>query len=444
MERPASTAPPSHPRSGARDFRLLWWANAADGVGTQASGAVLPLLLLGLGHSAQVVGLIAGLSTAVGLLVGPFVAVPADRGARKRVMLGAATVSALAMGGVTLGLVAGDPPLGLLLAAVLVERVATACFEAAARGTVALICPEAEHPRAIGRLAAADQGALIVGPALGGALYQVARALPFLADALSYVVSALCVRGMRADLAAPESHGPAAAASPVRGEDRGEDREEDPGEDRRGGRGKALLREGAAGLRLVRSSPPLRLVLVWSATVNVVVVTLYFGAVFALQRDGQGGAVLGAVLAASGAAGLAGALAAPGLAKRFGASRAVIGVSWLLVPLTVAPATLAPVVGAWAYGVLFGLVCLLMPLASVVLQARALQVTAPALQARTGAVLATATTGGAALAPVVAGVLADRVSTTAPALACGSVLLLLAAHTSRRSVRGGLAAEVAG
>ncbi|GGU47958.1 MFS transporter [Streptomyces lavendofoliae] len=439
MERPASTAPPSHPRSKARDFRLLWWANAADGVGTQASGAVLPLLLLGLGHSAQVVGLIAGLSTAVGLLVGPFVAVPADRGARKRVMFGAATVSALAMGGVTLALVAGDPPLGLLVAVVLVERVATASFEAAARGTVALICPEAELPRAIGRLAAADQGALIVGPALGGALYQVARALPFLADALSYVVSALCVRGMRADLAAPESHGPAAAAPPVRGEDRGEDRGEG-----RGGRGKALLREGAAGLRLVRSSPPLRLVLVWSATVNVVVVTLYFGAVFALQRDGHGGAVLGAVLAASGAAGLTGALAAPGLAKRFGASRAVIGVSWLLVPLTVAPATLAPVVGAWAYGVLFGLVCLLMPLASVVLQARALQVTAPALQARTGAVLATATTGGAALAPVLAGVLADRVSTSAPALACGSVLVLLAAHTSRRSVRGGLAAEVAG
>jgi predicted MFS family arabinose efflux permease len=205
-----------------------------------------------------------------------------------------------------------------------------------------------------------------------------------------------------------------------------------------------VLREGAAGLRLVRSSAPLRLVLVWSATVNVVVVTLYFGAVFALQRDGHGGAALGAVLAVSGVAGLAGALAAPRVAKRFGASRTVTGTTWLLVPLTAAPAALAPVAGAWAYGVLFGLVCLLMPMASVVLQARALQVTAPALQARTGAVLATATTGGASLAPVLAGVLADRVSPAAPAIACGATLALLAVHTSRRPLRDGRAAEVAG
>ncbi|MFF8288740.1 MFS transporter [Streptomyces sp. NPDC016309] len=410
MERPASTARPSHHRAGSRDLRLFWWANAADGIGSQASGAALPLLLLGLGHSPQAVGLVAGVSTALGLLLGPLVAVPVDRGARKRVMLGSATVSALAMGGVAVALTAGEPPLGLVLAAVLVERFATACFEAAARGTVALVCPGPEQPRAIARLTAADQGALIVGPALGGVLYQAARALPFLADALSYVVGALCVRAMRADLTAPA-----------------------PRE-----RGEGPVREAAAGWRLVRSSPLLRLVLVWSATVNLVVVALYYGAVFTLQRGGHGGAVLGAVLAASGAAGLAGALAAPRVAKRFGAPRVVAGVTWLLVPLT---AALATVVGAWAYGALFGLVCLLMPLASVILQARAIGATAPALQARTGAVLATATTGAAALAPVLAGALAERVSTTAPALACGVTLAVLAAHTSRRPVRGALAAE---
>ncbi|RST12612.1 MFS transporter [Streptomyces sp. WAC05374] len=412
MERPASSAPPSHPRPGTRDFRLLWWASTVDGLGSQASGAVLPLLLLGLGHSPQVVGAIAGVSTALGLLLGPLVAVPADRGARRRVMLGSATVSALAMGGVTLALTAGDPPLALILAAVLTERTATACFEAAARGTVALVCPGPAQPRAVARLTAGDQGALVVGPALGGALYQAARALPFLADALSYAVSALCIRAMRADLTAPAPHKRDAARG----------------------------REGTAGLRMVRSSPLLRLVLVWSGTVNLVVVALYFTAVFALQRAGHGGAVLGAVLAASGAAGLAGALAAPRVAKRFGAPRVVTGVTWLLVPLT---AALATATGAWAYGVLFSAVCLLMPLASVVLQARALQATAPAVQARTGAVLATATTGAAALAPVLAGVLADGLSTAAPAWACGAALVLLAAHTSRRPVRGALTAEAA-
>ncbi|MEU6476509.1 MFS transporter [Streptomyces sp. NPDC047017] len=411
MERPAATARPSRDRTGSRDFRLLWWANAADGIGSQASGAVLPLLLLGLGNSPQVVGLVAGVSTALGLLLGPLVAVPVDRGARRRVLLGSAAVAALAMGCVALALATGRPPLTLVLAAVLVERFATACFEAAARGTVALVCPGPEQPRALSRLAAADQGALITGPALGGVLYQAARAFPFLADALSYVVSAVCVGAMRADLTAP------APAEP----------------------GESLLRESAAGLRLVRSSPLLRLVLVWSATVNLVVVALYYQAVFALQRGGHGGAVLGAVLAASGAAGLAGALAAPGVVRRLGAARVVTGVTWLLVPLA---AALAMTTGAWAYGLLFSLVCLLMPLASVLLQARALQATALALQARTGAVLATATTGAAALAPVLSGALADRVSTAAPAVACGVTLAALAVHTSRRPVRGALATGV--
>ncbi|MEU6669324.1 MFS transporter [Streptomyces sp. NPDC046727] len=408
-----SSARPSHQRAEPRDFRLLWWANAADGVGSQASGTVLPLLLLGLGNSPQTVGLIAGVSTALGLLLGPLVALPADRGARKRVMLGSAAVSALAMGCVALTLATGRPPLGLVLAAVLVERLATACFEAAARGTVALVCPGPEQPRAIARLTAADQGALIAGPALGGLLYQAARALPFLADALSYVVSALCVAAMRADLTAP---------APQQ-------------------RGEGLLREGAAGLRLVRSSPLLRLVLAWATTVNAVVVALYYTAVFTLQREGHSGAVLGAILALSGAAGLAGALAAPRVTRHFGAPRVVTGVTWLLVPPA---AALAVVTDAWAYGLLFGLVCLLMPLASVVLQAGAVQATAPALQARTGAVLATATTGSAAVAPVLAGALADWVSTAAPALVSGVLLALLAAHTSRRPVRGVLSAGAAG
>lgn len=413
MERPVSSARPSHQRADTSDFRLLWWADAADGVGSQASGTVLPLLLLGLGHSPGTVGLIAGVSTAAGLLLGPLVALPADRGARKPVMVGSASVAALAMGCVALALATGRAPLGLILTAVLVERLATACFEAAARGTVALICPGPEQPRAVARLTAAGQGALIAGPVLGGALYQAARALPFLADALSYVVSAVCVSAMRADLTAP---------APRR-------------------RGEGPLREGAAGLRLVRSSALLRLVLVWGTVVNGVVVALYYGAVFTLQREGHAGAVLGVVLAVSGAAGLAGALAAPRVARRWGAARVVTTVTWLLVPLA---AALAAVTDAWAYGLLFGLVCLLMPLASVVLQARALQATAPALQARTGAVLATATTGAAALAPVLAGALADRLSPAAPAVCCGVLLVLLAAHGSRRPVRGALTARASG
>jgi predicted MFS family arabinose efflux permease len=406
-------------------MRLFWWASAADAVGSQASGVVLPLLLLGLGHSPATVGLIAGVSTVAGLVLGPIAAVPADRGARKQVMFWSAVVSALAMVSVAVSVAGGRPSVLFLLGAVLVERFATTCYEAAARGTVALVCPPGEESRAVARLGAADQGALVLGPALGGVLYQLGRALPFVADAVSYAVAAVCVRAMRSDLKAPED--------PVKDPVEPQGFEVPP--DR-----VSLVGELVAGLALVRASSFLRLALVWTTTVNGVVVALYYGAVFTLQKYGDGGARMGLVLAVSGAAGLVGSLAAPRVAARVGPPRLLIAVSWALVPLA---AGLAAASGALAYGVLFGTLCLLMPLAAVVLQARAIQVTAPGLQARTGAVLATAAGGAAALAPVLAGVFAARSGTAAPALGCAALLTVLALHTTWRGVRGTVFAEEA-
>ncbi|WP_406503967.1 MFS transporter [Streptomyces sp. NBC_00212] len=410
-------------RPVSRDVRLFWCASASDALGTQASGVVLPLLLLGLGHSAAVVGLVAGVSTAAGLLLAPLAAVPADRGARKPVMFWSATVSALAMAGVTVAVAAGRPSLALLLGAVLVERFSTAVYEAAAAGTVAMIAPPAECPRVVAALSAGDQGALILGPALGGALYQAARALPFLADAVSYAVAAGCVRALSSNLR-PERCADAGAAPEV---------EVDSGATapapttRRPHPARRIREELGAGLALVRTSPFLRLVLIWTATVNGVIVALYYGAVFTLQKGGHGGAPMGLVLALSGAAGLAGSLAAPRIAGRIGAARLLVTVSWLLVPLA---AGLATADGPWTYGALFGVFCLLMPLVGVVLQSRALQETPPGLQARTGAVLASAAGGSAALAPVLAGVCVTRVGTAAPAVVCAVVLAALAWRTT--------------
>ncbi|MFG2721213.1 MFS transporter [Streptomyces sp. NPDC048416] len=458
-------------RPAARDVRLFWWASASDALGSQASGVVLPLLLLGLGHSAAVVGLVAGVSTAAGLLLAPLAAVPADRGARKPVMFWSATVSALAMAGVALAAAAGSPPLTLLLGAVLVERFSTAVYQAAAAGTVAMIAPPADCPRVVAGLSAGDQAALILGPALGGALYQAARALPFLADAVSYAVAAGCVRALRSDLrprrqpssptgaraeeadnrlGAGPGPGPGAGAGAGGGAKAGSGAGAAPApssvapvpaEAARAPRSRRVPRvrqELGAGLALVRSSPFLRLVVTWMATVNGVIVALYYGAVFTLQKSGHGGWPMGLVLALSGAAGLAGSLAAPRLAGRIDAARLLVTVTWLLVPLA---AGLATAEGPWTYGALFGVFCLLMPLVGVVLQARALQETPPGLQARTGAVLASAVGGSAALAPVLAGLCVTRAGTAAPAVVCAGALAALAWRTTvvRSRLRGATA-----
>ncbi|WP_329071705.1 MFS transporter [Streptomyces sp. NBC_01429] len=463
--RAASTPPvpvkgtePAEPAT--RDVRLLWCANAADSLGSQASGVVLPLLLLGLGYSPAVVGLVAGVSTATGLVLGPLVAVPADRGARKRVMFWSAVVSALAMGSVavTLAVAEGRPSLVHLLAAVLVERTATACYEAAARGTVALIATAGNLPRVVAGLEAGDRGALVAGPALGGMLYQASRALPFVLDAVSYAVTAVCVRAMRSDLRADRTDS-ADAVDTVDMTDRADaavpavsdgasgtaaSAAQDgpvprpapqtvphpmPQPAPRSARGawSALAAEAGAGVRLVRATPLLRLVLVWTTTVNGVLAALYYDAVFTLQASGHGGTPMGLVLALSGAAGLAGSLAAPRLVRGLSPVRAVVTVTWLMIPLAAALATAG---APWSYGALFGGFCLIMPLATVILQARAIQGTPPGLQARAGSVLAAAAGGAAAMAPALAGLLTAHAGAAVPALAAAGVLVLLALHTT--------------
>ncbi|GAA5608951.1 MFS transporter [Streptomyces platensis] len=400
----APAAPLPHVR---RDIRLFWWAGTCDALGSQTSGLVLPLLLLTLGRSPAEVGALAGLSAVATLLLGPFAAVPADRGARKHLMVGSALVSAAAMAGVTAAVAAGPVPLAVLIAAVLVERCATSCYEAAALGTVALVCPPGEYRRVLSRLQAGERGALVLGPALGGLLFHAERWLPFLADALSYAVAAGCIGAMRAPLAPPrEQQSPAGAV-------------------RRGRR--ARLAEAAAGLALIRREPFLRMALLWISAVNALLVALYYTTVFALQHDGRGAAPLGLVLALAGAAGLAGALAAPRIAGRRSAGRVLVTVSWLMVPPA---AALAMARDAWHFGLLFGLLCLLTPVATVALQARIIQVIPPGLQARTGTVLATVSGATAAVAPALAGLSADRAGAAVTLLGCAALLAVLALHTT--------------
>ncbi|MEU9431260.1 MFS transporter [Streptomyces sp. NPDC048252] len=444
--------PAKHTEPPTRDVRLFWCANAADSLGSQASGVVLPLLLLKLGYSPAVVGLVAGVSTATGLMLGPLVAVPADRGARKRVMFWSAVVSALAMGSVAVALAVaeGRPSLVHLLGAVLVERTATACYEAAARGTVALISTPGNLPRVVAGLDAGDRGALVAGPALGGMLYQVSRALPFVLDAVSYAVTAVCVRAMRSHLRADRTDGADAVDMTNRADaaDRADGASESAGGAGQDGSvprpvprpvprsahgtWSALAAEASAGVRLVRTTPLLRLVLVWTTTVNGVLAALYYDAVFTLQESGHGGTPMGLVLALSGAAGLAGSLAAPRLVRGLSPVRAVVTVSWLMIPLAAALATAG---GPLAYGALFGGLCLIMPSATVILQARAIQGTPPELQARAGSVLATAAGGAAAVAPALAGFLTAHAGAAVPALASAGVLVLLALHTTLRAGR---------
>ncbi|WFB06056.1 MFS transporter [Streptomyces sp. LX-29] len=436
-------ATPPRPASG-RDVRLYWWANTSDALGTQISGLVLPVFLLSLGQSPAAIGLITGASLGAGLLLAPYAAVLADRGARKRVMVWSATVSAMAMGSVAAAAALGHVVWAHVLTALVVERFATSCQEAAASGTVAAVAPRADYPRVVSRLQAGEQGAVVAGPVLGGWLYQWFRWLPFLADAVSYLVAAVCVRRMRSDLTpapapAPDPTAPVPGPSPVPVPDPspapspGVGTEASAGPPRTAWR--ATATEVGAGVRLALDTPFLRLVLLWTTAVGGALGGLYYSVVFRVGGDGTHASALGLALSCAGGAGLVGSLAAPRLARRLSPAAGLVAVSWLMVPIA---AGLALTDRLWAYGVLFGALSLLTAVVTVVLQAHAVAVTPPHLQARTGAALATAAGAAAALAPIMAGACADGFGPAATSAGCAVLLAAVAAWTTRAALAGSL------
>jgi hypothetical protein len=128
--------------------------------------------------------------------------------------------------------------------------------------------------------------ASLAGPALGGLLFGLARAVPFLADAASYAVSFGTV-------------------SRIGGRFRPE----------HAGR-KRLWTEVLDGLRLVWQVPLLRAVVVQSPLINFGFNGVIFAVILALRQHGTPPAVVGFVLAGVAAGGVAGAVVASRLQRR--------------------------------------------------------------------------------------------------------------------------------
>ncbi|MGW7003852.1 MFS transporter [Streptomyces sp. NPDC054933] len=390
--------------TGNWDFRLFWLAGAIDGLGTCASSLFLPLILLGAGYSATQVGLVATVGMATGLSVAPFAGVLADRWPRKGMMCWSALMAAGAMGSAFMVVALGRVVLVHLLAVAVVEQVASASYAAAAHGTVRRIVSPECYPLAMSRLEARDEAVQIIGPSVAGLLCQLARWLPLLADAVSFLLVAIVSKAIRTELSSERAEGQHAS----------------------------FLTDFAEGLRFVRRQPFLRFVMVWTAGINAVLSTLYFHAVFASHARGAGASSIGVILTLAGVGGLLGALTAPLAVRRIAPGRIVTGASWAMVPIAVA---LAFATRTWAYGLLLSLVSFTAPSVVIILQTKAVLVTPDRFQGRTGTALATAGQAVAALAPAAAGFLVSAFGGRPVALVCAVALTTLACYAT---VRAGL------
>jgi MFS family permease len=265
---------------------LLQAGQLLSSAGTQSTAIVYSLLALALTGSPAKAGLVGFARTAPIAVFALFAGATADRADRKRVMVAADAARAVATGALALALLGAPPPFAVLVAVAVVEGTGFVFFAPAASGALRSVVP----PPQLGDAAGAEQARLAIvrlaGPPLGGLLYALGRAVPFVVDAASYVCSLASILLMR---------------TPFQ-----EQRERDT---------ESLRVRVGAGLRFVWGQPFLRTVALLFTALNAIGLAFLLALVVVGRRQGLSAGTIGLLIGAFGAAMLVGSLISP-LARR--------------------------------------------------------------------------------------------------------------------------------
>jgi len=310
-------------------------------VGTQVTLLALPFVAL---VELRAGALVVGLLTAAAYLPWVLFALPTgayvdglDAAAQRRALIGCDLLRAALLAAVPVLAATGRLTAASLLGLVLVIGCATVLAEVAAAALVPRVVEAPLLPRVNGLIEGGGALAMVVGPALGGALVaSVGAAAALSADAVSFAASALLLLRLPTRAGAP-----VAPVVPVQAG---------------AGRGDVLL----GGLRFLRRDPVLAPLCLWSVTSNLASNAITPAVLTYLIRDVRlTSEALGAVFAVAALGGLAGALVSARLVARLGlgrfvaASAVVLAVGVLGVGAVALPPAIGAVAVAWWVGVAY-------------------------------------------------------------------------------------------
>lgn len=174
-----------------RDYMLLWGGQVISSTGTQVSTLAFPLLILAITRSPALAGFAGALRALPYLLFSLPAGALIDRWDRKRTMIVCDIGRALAMASIPVALLIGHLTVVQLFLATTVEGTLYVFFNIAEAACLPRVVPRAQLPEATAQNMATESITFLVGPPLGGVLYQLSRTVPFLADAISYIASVL-------------------------------------------------------------------------------------------------------------------------------------------------------------------------------------------------------------------------------------------------------------
>ncbi|MFI6596654.1 MFS transporter [Nonomuraea sp. NPDC050536] len=306
----ASTTQGTAPRPSLwrnREFVTLWSSQVFATLGAQISGTAMPLLVLATTGSPSDAGIV-GAAATLPLLIAHLPAGPlVDRWNRRKILLISELVAGLALSTLPIAMWLDILTVAHLAVVAFVQGMCFVFFGLAERAALPTIVPAALLATAIAHNEARSRAAALTGPPLGGLLFGIGRAVPFLADALTYAIASIGLLFIRSDL---------------------QNQTKPPAE--------PLWRATTTGLRWIWRHPLVRAAILLIAVSNLVFEALILILVVLAQRHGATSTAVGMMLGIYSGGGLLGALAASRFHRRFSPKTVIIGINWIwaaLLPL---------------------------------------------------------------------------------------------------------------
>jgi predicted MFS family arabinose efflux permease len=383
---------------------VLWSSQVVSTVGTRVTSIAFPLLVLAVTHSPAKAGVVGFAQTLPFLLLylpaGAFI----DRWDRKRTMIACDAGRAVALGSIAVTVALGWLSMAQVVVVALIEGSLFVLFDLAEGAALPQLVAKEQVPAAVAQNQAKTQGADVVGQPLGGVLFSIAWLLPFLADAMSYLVSFAALLFIRRPFQQPR------ARPSTR-----------------------LKTEIAEGLLWVWRQPFLRAAVGVIGGVNLVFNALTLVLIVRAKQLGASPELIGVMFAFVGVGGLLGSFVAPWVRRSFAARRVVVTVGWLW---TAQVGVLALLPNALSLGVASGLRSFAAPAFNVVITSHLYLVTPDRLLGRVRSAARLVAWGSIPLGALAGGFLASAFGAqTTLLILTGMMCGVAAAATLARGMR---------
>jgi MFS family permease len=381
-----------------RDYMLLWSGQTVSSIGTQVSMVAFPFLVLALTGSPAQAGFMGAVRAVPYLLFSLPAGALIDRWNRKRVMILCDVGRALALGSIPLALLLGRLALAQLYVVSAVEGTLFVFFNLAEVASLPRVVPKEQLPAANAQNAATEGTSALVGPALGGGLYGVAQALPFLGDAVSYAASVLSLLFIRARFQGERTA--------IR---------------------RRLWREIGEGLAWLWRQPLIRFIALLTGMFNLTGAGFILIIILLAQRVHATPLATGLIFTIGGIGGIVGAVVASPIQKRLRFGPVIVATSYLWAVVWVAY-IFAPDI--WAMGIITAVFFVLNPIYNVTQLSYRLALIPDALQGRVNSVFRLLAFGGQPLGFALTGVALQRLGPLVTVAAIGAVQLVMATLTA--------------